>query len=781
MPDDSGQPTGSETQTGPAAVWRFDVWAACTGGLGAAGTIALAMWLWPLHGPAAGLLLICGVLAGIGSLRCWYRVSQRERLLEEQARQVRAEREALQSERREWEDTQRQLLARLREEADLIARRWEELHDRMLTFHEWMEYPQPIDLRSPTSAGAVSWPLSDRGPTEGAESTAADTPPRTDGQTDRELRGLVEKDRRVLELLEEESARLYEAIRNNEFTVDGRFSWEKLRDELHALIVRVAQVYKPESQDPLLETSMEKLLRAGSRVCLHVLVLLESLPVAAHQYSIREIHNYVRTAAHAYGAYQTVAPWLNVARYALIPGRVVLGANPLTAAAWWGGSEAFRLGARAVARRFVDRWAIQFLHSLVRVIAYEAAGIYGGDFRHRDANWIYGAELVNLVAAFPLSRESLRAALSEVSRLQLRNEYDRVYLYRCLSVHTCPAGLLPGEYVLTEEERQAVAARLEKFYAQHIHGRTPARLQQWREGVEGRLGLRLRVQPDASASTSQDTSEKLHEAARSLAGFLDVAKGLSSAEIRRRLAQSQTLQQASAELRQKLLDEIAADRPEVFEPPDLDPDDALVRPYLSDLIRWNFELRPFSPVGDDLVREAAVHFRLLDDDFEERVEQIAAEWFASTRWREAPRNTPPLSILWALRSSLEKDEVPLLAYPDARLCGAEGGAADVDVASRRWLIGTDRRLLVFAERGEHAELQWECRRDEPVTVRRVAGRVWDDCLLRGGHPVGAALPEDTEFRLSSGWLGSFDTDFAALVRWAKSTGGAGGPDEAAES
>ncbi len=795
MSDDSERRTDSKTQADGGASRRFDLRAASLVGVAAAGTLAVGVWIWSLHPPAASVLWACGLLAAAGASAFWYRVSQRERLLEQEARRVRAERERLEAERREWEDTQQQLLARLREEADQIARRWEELHDRMLTFHEWLEYPRPIDLRSQTDADAALRPAGSVPRTDAAEhgaqspqaepargATETTETPTESGDT--KLKELVEKDRQVLALLEEESERLYEAIRKNEFTVDGRFHWEKLRDELYHLIVRVARVYNPQSENPLLETSVEQLLRAGSRVCLHLLVLMESLPVAAHRYNIQEIHNYVRTATRVFGAYRTVAPWMNVARYALIPGRVVLGANPLTAVAWWAGSEAFRLGAKAFARRFVDRWAIDFLYSLVRVIAYEAAGIYGGDFRHRDANWIYGAELVNLVAAFPLSRESLRAALGEVSRLQLRNEYDRVYLYRCLSAHRCPPELLGStEFVLTDEERQRVAEALENFYTQHIHGRTPSRLERWRADVERRLGVRLCVQPDARVAVPADPHGRLREALRSLACFLQMAKGLSPDEIRRCLAQSRMLQQMPADRREQTLDELAdvvAQTPSVFEPPDLDPDDPLVAPYLDDLMALNLELPPASPVGDDLVREVAAHFRILGDAFDRRVQPFAEKWFAATRWPEAPRQTPPLPVLLALRSILEGNEVPRFAYPDVRVDGERTSGDAGEPAGARWLIGTDRRLLLFADRGEYVELEWECRRGEPLTVQRVSGHVWDDCLVTGGHPVGVSLPDGVAFRLSSGWLGSFETDFAALVRWAQAERRSGDAAEASD-
>ena len=123
-------------------------------------------------------------------------------------------------------------------------------------------------------------------------------------------------------------------------------------------------------------------------------------------------------------------PYVNTAYYL---GRFALGANPLALGAWWFVSNLGSRGAQAIAQHVINRQALALLSNLVRVIGFEVAGIYGGDFRHRDANWIYAAELTELVSQFPLSRDSLAHALREVGALQLRSEYDRIFLYRCLA------------------------------------------------------------------------------------------------------------------------------------------------------------------------------------------------------------------------------------------------------------------------------------------------------------------------------------------------------------
>ncbi len=83
--------------------------------------------------------------------------------------------------------------------------------------------------------------------------------------------------------------------------MNGKVDVFAIRDEAHLLFKQVAQIYKPDAENPLLETSFEQLARAASRVCLHVLVLLEQLPVNVQQYNISTLYGYFQKAVTGYG------------------------------------------------------------------------------------------------------------------------------------------------------------------------------------------------------------------------------------------------------------------------------------------------------------------------------------------------------------------------------------------------------------------------------------------------------------------------------------------------
>jgi hypothetical protein len=193
------------------------------------------------------------------------------------------------------------------------------LVNRFVRFHEFLEYPVE-DLHAERESGV--------------------------------LQQLSEQDRKVRTLLEKEAERVYEKIRRNGYTVQGRVDALAIRDEALLLIHQVAKIYKPESVNPLLETSFDQLARAASRICLHTLVLLEQLPVSVQHYNISTLYGYVQKAVMGYGVYQKAAPWLTYLSRGMYAGRMVSTANPATLGAWWLATE---LGKGSRLQGFTER------------------------------------------------------------------------------------------------------------------------------------------------------------------------------------------------------------------------------------------------------------------------------------------------------------------------------------------------------------------------------------------------------------------------------------------
>ena len=277
-------------------------------------------------------------------------------------------------------------------------------------------------------------------------------------------------------------------------------------------------------------------------------------------------------------------PYVNTAMYL---GRFALGANPLALGA--GGLSAISAAAVRRHRPASDQpaGAGAASASWSGVIGYEVAGIYGGNFRHRDANWIYAAELTELVSEFPLSRDSLAHALREIGALELRSEYDRIFLYRCLA-----NGKSAGPEPYTGRDRaddgraagrgHAAGAVSGSVRSRQI-GRAHWPLEDSRGGAAGHqavgraenfVGQRARSNRRCGPLAGQLSGGR--QAARSARGRRSwLAKSAASCE------------ELPIEERYRLLTAASASASFFFEHPDLDPDGDLADKYLDDLAALN--------------------------------------------------------------------------------------------------------------------------------------------------------------------------------------------------
>lgn len=164
-------------------------------------------------------------------------VALRRRIPADDHPQVQQSRSAAEQQRQQYqqalqslEETRAEVAAALQQRADDLQQREQQLSSRFARFHEFLEYPVN-DLHT--------------------------------GLTADNLEQLGVQDRAVRQLLEQEAERVYEKIRNNGYVADGRVHLESIRDEALQLIRRVAQIYRPDSENPLLEVSLEQLGASG--------------------------------------------------------------------------------------------------------------------------------------------------------------------------------------------------------------------------------------------------------------------------------------------------------------------------------------------------------------------------------------------------------------------------------------------------------------------------------------------------------------------------------------
>ena len=683
---------------------------------------ALGWWQAPIY---------AGCVAALAAVLLFRReLGQVEVELEQLRLRLAAEEAHLTQQRQQLELLQQNVEAELKSQSSRLDKREQAMADRLVTYHEWMEFPQPLELA------------------------------RAAQPSDAELSALAKNDRDLQELLKAETKSLYDRILQNKYAPDGQVQLPIIRDDVLALIVRVARIYQPAIEQPLLEASLPRVLRGVSRACLHLLVVLDELPVNVQGASLNTLYGYIRNAVSAWRMYKSTEPYWPYVNTAYYLGRFALGANPITLGAWWFVGSLGTRGAQAIAQHVINRQALEVLSSLVRVIGYEVAGIYGGDFRHRDANWIYAAELTELVSQFPLSRDSLAHALREVGSLQLRSEYDRTFLYRCLaSRKSADPDRYAATSVLTMEERRAAGTRLERFLEAFIHGKSADRIGRWKKSAEERLGLKLSVSLKASPASVRD---QIVDAVRSLASFLVAIKQLEPADAVPLLAGRAVLGELPAEERAKLLDQLAGDAAYFFEHPDLDPDGDLVDKYLDDLAALHAAAAPRGASLEETLGDVAAYLRRPPKKMQALIEKHYAARLAQRLPADASmKKVPPEAARAALDLLVDPAEPGRFLLGPAKLEWPEGTTADALSGAELWLLGAGERLLLFAA-GEQPQVVWRgTTRD--VHAEAVRQLLAGSCRLTGGQWQTNGQSRPLAIRLPTGLMQSYAAQFRPLL------------------
>ncbi|MFM8476651.1 MAG: hypothetical protein ACKOEO_12755 [Planctomycetaceae bacterium] len=695
----------------------------------------LAAVLVSAAGPASStvralLTLACFIPAG--AVLWWQRThsaSGSDAELEGLRQRCREQLAELERQSTERQELQAALLRDLQERTEDLEAREQELASRLARFQEFIEYPSE-DVHA--------------------------------GRASQALQTLSEQDRAVRRLVETEAERVYEKIRSNGYTTDGQLNLLMIRDEVLELIRRVAMIYRPGSESPLSDVSLEQLARAASRIWLHLLVLLEQLPLPVQQYSIGTLYTWVRRSVVGYGVYQKASPWLTLAARGVSAGRLISGANPAVLGAWWLASELGRQGARKWIEQTVDRQAVGLLRQVISVVGVEAAGIFGTGFRQRDPAWILGTELVELVAAFPPSGESLRNGLTAVTALPLLSEYDRIYLYRCLAAHRSAGLQLADPAMLTREQREGIARSLESFFAARIHGATEQSVRKWREGVESRLDLRLQLESQRPAISASAERQRL-QAASGLLDFLADVVQLEGESLESVWSSLPFVAALPATERQRLLGERpAGDR--TFAPPDLDPASEFTDLFLKDLMACAVAAAEPSEAIEQLAVETAWYFRRTSEDASKWLDDA---WRSRVRWMCVQSETAerlPFGLSRLIVAQRREQERLVFCYghlqkvtgdvrqelPGAVLLGLQ----QPDGSARRVaVIGAGEPTLIWTA-------------EAPLTIERVSGVFVDDARIAGGC-WSEAESRATGLQISGSFGGGrYAAWFESLLKWA---------------
>lgn len=316
--------------------------------------------------------------------------------------------------------------------------------------------------------------------------------------SDEELGALAVKDLKLVALIEEESRLAFDRILVNRYAAEEGVNSGLILADLKDFIEKVAKLYRPHSEDILLHTELELIAKSLSSVSLRMLMVVDELPLNLKSYNMARMYRLIRRSASYYGTYKAIRPYLEHGMNAFQVSRIALGTNPLAAGALWFAGKLTTHGAKTMGERLLRRTALQLVNDFIQVIGFEAALMYGGGFQHRDANWVFGAALVNLEIARGDELAGRDAALRKLCKLALRNEFDRLHLLTSLSrKKPLDIARVRPAVVMTSDERQNVATEL----VGHCRDTgavldTPA-LMEWRETLQKDLGVEL----DLAAAT----------------------------------------------------------------------------------------------------------------------------------------------------------------------------------------------------------------------------------------------------------------------------------------
>ena len=528
---------------------------------------------------------------------------------------------------------------------------------------------------------------------------------------DREAPVTDKRERLVLAFCRAESERLFNKVIENGYVKDGVLQPEEIYKDVIHLFEGVAQVYQPNSDQPLLETSMEQVLRFLHNVSLQLLVQLEQLPVDVKGFNLRDTYRFIKKAMDYYGLYKKVNPYWNYAKPAIFLSRFALGANPIALGLSWTITELASLGGKKISSRYTRRYGLRMFHEAIRIVGSETAAVYGANYRERDPDWVYATELIEIVHHFPPSRESLEAALKEIGCLPLHSEYDRVYLYRCMAnrFSAKPRSVRTREVIGMTGGVQ-VAKRLESVFERFYTHESSDRVRRWYRGVEERLGVKLQL---SGVPIKIERPEELLSAFYSLASYLLGHKMLELDLAEKHLSASRIASAMEGDALSKGLLHVRRAPPMVFDYPDslLSKDVATL--FMRDLIDLQLGVFPREP-DTTLIKEAATYFRDKPAPWMDRIDERCREILLGQLLPEAPRPHIDYRVARALLADLGPDERLQLLYP---VSGVEGDITFQSGFKALLLIGTNRRpiMLIGAENSADGPVQ-------AVTLWRPQGR-----------------------------------------------------------
>ena len=306
-------------------------------------------------------------------------------------------------------------------------------------------------------------------------------------------------DAEVAQLLHDKAKTIFDNIASKKYIENNSFRHELLLEEFVDLIESVARIHHPDSQNPILETSVENLLRSLNRLSMQLLVYIDSFPINIKEYNLRTTYSYIQQSVTVYGYYKKAEPFLSFAAPVL---RIGMAANPVIGIVQTVAIEA----GKHVAKKGSEKYALNLLHDVIEIIGEQATTIFGDEsFRYRCKHWIYAVELTEIIYHFsPVQPDALAKALKIVTALSMRSEYDRIFIYHCIAQGKSAQPEKFEHDFFSQEDKQEIVNKLSDFVENTViqdeNEQVEKRLIAWRRKIELRFGIEIQLNSDKSGS-----------------------------------------------------------------------------------------------------------------------------------------------------------------------------------------------------------------------------------------------------------------------------------------
>lgn len=303
-------------------------------------------------------------------------------------------------------------------------------------------------------------------------------------------------DAEIAQLLHDKAKVIFNNIANKRYTENKNFKHELLLEEMVDLIESVARIHHPNSENPILETSVENLLRSLNRLSMQLLVYIDGFPINIKEYNLRKIYENIQKSVTVYGGWKNVAPFLDFATPVLRVGSVAAG--PVVGIAQIVAVEA---GKHAI-KSGTEKYALKLLHDVIEIIGGQATTIFGDEsFRYRCEHWIYAVELTEIIEHFaPVQQGALAKALKIVGGLSIRSEYDRIFIYHCLAQGESGGPERFENDFFSQDDKQVIVNKLSSFVENSViqggNEQAEKSLIAWRRKIELRFGVKVQLKID---------------------------------------------------------------------------------------------------------------------------------------------------------------------------------------------------------------------------------------------------------------------------------------------